>query len=226
VEERARFVEENREQETRRRVAEERLRIARDVHDSVAHALAGIALRAGVGARLGARDPRQAQEALEGIRRASTDALKELRVTLDLMRTRGEEQPRELAPRLADLDGLVNEAVQNGMEVRVENRGDPRPLPAAIEVAAYRIVQESLTNVARHSGSSTATVTFAYDKDGFEVEVADNGRGLGGAANDGIGHGIQGMKERATALGGRLEAGPRAGGGFRVWTKLPTNAVR
>jgi signal transduction histidine kinase len=226
VEERARFVEENREQETRRRVAEERLRIARDVHDSVAHSLAGIALRAGVGARLGARDPQQSQEALHGIRRASTDALKELRVTLDLMRSGDEGEPREPAPRLADLDRLVSDAAGNGMQVRVEHRGDPRPLPAAIEVAAYRIVQESLTNVARHSGSSTATVTLVYDTDHFEVEVSDNGPGVGGARKDGIGHGIQGMEERAAAVGGRLEAGPRAQGGFRVWTRLPTGTAR
>ncbi len=221
VEERARYLDESREQETRRRIAEERLRIAQDVHDSVAHALAGIALRAGVGVRLGARDPQQAREALEGIRRASRDALRELRVTLDLMRAGDAEGLREPAPGLADLDGLVSDAADNGMEVRVEVRGRPHPLPAAIELAAYRIVQESLTNVARHAGAPAATVTLAYVAAGLEVEVVDEGQGVS-TLGDQAGHGIAGMRERAAAVGGRLEAGARPTGGFRVWTKLPT----
>jgi signal transduction histidine kinase len=221
LEERARYVEESREQETRRRVAEERLRIARDVHDAVAHSLAGIALQAGVGGRLAARDPQQAQEALEGIRRASKDALRELRVTLDLMRSGDEVGLRDPAPGLADLDRLVSDAADNGMEVRMEVRGSPHPLPAAIELAAYRIVQESLTNVARHAGSPVATVTLAYDADGLEVEVIDDGQGVS-TIKDQTGHGIAGMRERAAAVGGRLEAGPRPRGGFRVWTTLPT----
>jgi len=220
VEERARYLEESREREARRRIAEERLRIAQDVHDAVAHSLAGIAVRAGVGVRLRARHPQQAREALEGIRRASKDALRELRVTLDLMRAGDAEGLREPAPGPADLDRVVSDAADNGMEVRVEVHGHPHPLPAAIELAAYRIVQESLTNVARHAGLPAATVTLAYVAAGLEVEVVDEGQGVS-PMGDQAGYGITGMRECAAAVGGRLETGARPQGGFRVWTKLP-----
>src|SRR5215211_6140182 len=223
LEERARYLEESREQEARRRVAEERLRIARDVHDVAAHALASIALQAGVGTRLGAREPQQAQDALARIRGASTDALGELRGVLDLLRADDAAEPRDPTPALADLDRLVSDAAGNGMDVRVEVRGDRHPLPAVIEVAAYRIVQESLTNVVRHAGSPTATVTLTYVDTGFEVEVLDEGRGVAGVGEP-AGHGITGMKERAAAVGGRLEAGPGPQGGFRVWARLPVGA--
>jgi signal transduction histidine kinase len=223
LEERARYLEESREQETRRRVAEERLRTARDVHDVVAHALASIALQAGVGVRLAARDPQQAEDALARIRRASTDALGELRGLLDLLRTDDAAELRDPTPALADLDRLVSDAAGNGMDVRVEVRGDRHPLPAVIEVAAYRIVQESLTNVVRHARSPTATVTLTYVDTGFEVEVLDEGCGVAGA-DEPDGHGITGMKERAAAVGGRLEAGPGPQGGFRVWAQLPVGA--
>ena len=223
LEERARYLEESREQEARRRVAEERLRIARDVHDVAAHSLASIALQAGVGTRLGAREPQEAQDALARIRGASTDALGELRGVLDLLRADDAAEPREPTPALADLDRLVSDAAGNGMDVRVEVRGDRHPLPAVIEVAAYRIVQESLTNVVRHAGSPTATVTLTYVDTGFEVEVLDEGRGVAGV-DEPAGHGITGMKERAAAVGGRLEAGPGPQGGFRVWARLPVGA--
>ena len=223
LEERARYLEESREQEAHRRVAEERLRIARDVHDVAAHALASIALQAGVGTRLGAREPQQAQDALSRIRRASTAALGELRGVLDLLRADDAAEPRDPTPALADLDRLVSDAAGNGMDVRLEVRGDRHPLPAVIEVAAYRIVQESLTNVVRHAGTPTATVTLTYVDTGFEVEVVDEGRGVGGA-DEPAGHGITGMTERAAAVGGRLEAGPGPQGGFRVWARLPVGA--
>jgi signal transduction histidine kinase len=223
LEERARYLEESREQEARRRVAEERLRIARDVHDVVAHALASIALQAGVGSRVGAREPRQAQHALARIRRASMDALDELRRVLDLMRAENEDGPRDPPPKLADLGGLVTSASGDGTEVRLQVRGDPHPLPAVLELAAYRIVQESLTNVVRHAGSPTATVTLSYLDSGFELEVLDEGRGVASGAEP-AGHGITGMKERAAAVGGRLEAGRGPQGGFRVWARLPVGA--
>jgi signal transduction histidine kinase len=223
LEERARYLEESREQEARRRVAEERLRIARDVHDVAAHALASIALHAGVGARVGVREPQQAQDALARIRRASRDALGELRGVLALVRADDAAELREPTPVLADLDRLVSDAAGNGMDVRVQVRGDRHPLPAVIEVAAYRIVQESLTNVVRHAGSPSATVTLTYVDAGFEVEVVDEGRGVAGVDAPG-GHGITGMKERAAAVGGRLEAGARPQGGFRVWARLPVGA--
>jgi signal transduction histidine kinase len=223
LEERARYLEESREQEARRRVAEERLRIARDVHDVAAHALASIALQAGVGTRLGAREPQEAQDALARIRSASTDALDELRRVLDLMRGENGAELRDPPPTLADLDGLVSNASDNGTEVRLQVRGEPRSLPAVLELAAYRIVQESLTNVVRHAGSPTATVTVTYDGTGLELEIRDRGRGVP-VAGEPAGHGITGMKERAAAVGGKLEAGPAPQGGFRVWARLPVSA--
>jgi len=174
---------------------------------------------------LGARDPEQARDALEGIRRASKDALTELRITLDLMRGMGGTGPREPARGLTDLDRLVSDAADNGMDVRVEVRGHPHPLPAAVELAAYRIVQESLTNVARHAGSPAATVTLGFVADAFEIEIVDKGRSVS-FREEQSGHGIAGMKERAAAVGGRFEAGARPQGGFRVWTKLPAGNAR
>jgi signal transduction histidine kinase len=224
LEERARYLEQSREQEARRRVVEERLRIARDVHDVAAHALSSIALQAGVGTRVGARAPQQAHDALARIRRASTDALDELRRVLDLMRTEDVAGTRESPPTLTELDDLLSSASGNGMEVRLQVRGDPHPLPAVLESAAYRIVQESLTNVVRHAGSPTATVTLAYLDAALELEVVDEGRGAP-AADERAGHGIRGMQERAAAVGGRLEAGPGPQGGFRVWARLPMGAA-
>jgi signal transduction histidine kinase len=223
LEERARYLEERREQEAARRVAEERLRIARDVHDVVAHSLASIALQAGVGDRLAARDPREAQDALARIRRASTGALGELRVVLDLLRGEDAAVPRDRTPALADLHRLVSDAGGNGVEVQVAVRGRPRPLPAVIELAAYRILQESLTNVVRHAASATATVTLTYVDSRLELEVLDEGRGAA-SADQPAGHGIRGMRERAAAVGGQLDAAPGPQGGFRVWAQLPAGA--
>jgi signal transduction histidine kinase len=226
LEERAQYLEETREEEARRRAAEERLRVAQDVHDVVAHALAGIALQAGVGDRLAEQDPSQARDALVGIRQASRDALAELRTTLDL--TRGGEADEGAArapvPGVARLERLGADAAAAGVEVRVEEHGDRHALPSAIDITAYRIVQESLTNVARHAESRLATVTLTYLEGGLEIEVIDAGCGNAGTQGAG-GLGIRGMRERAAAVGGRLEAGPRLGGGFRVWAHLPTAIV-
>jgi len=223
LDERARYLDQSREQEARRLVTEERLRIARDVHDVVAHALASIALQAGVGNRLAARDPREARDALARIRRASTDALGELRAVLDLLRSEDTAEPLDRTPALANLDRLVSDAGGNGLEVRVDVRGRRRPLPAVVELAAYRILQESLTNVIRHAASTTATVTLTYVDSRLELEVLDQGGGSTSTDVQG-GHGIRGMRERAAAVGGRLEAAPRPQGGFRVWAQLPSRA--
>jgi DNA-binding NarL/FixJ family response regulator len=158
-----------------------------------------------VGVRLAARDPQQAEDALARIRRASTDALGELRGVPDLLRAHDAAEPRDPTPALADLDRLVSDAAGNGMDVRVEVRGDRHPLPAVIEVAAYRIVQESLTNVVRHARSPTATVTLTYVDTAFEVEVLDQGHGVSGADKPG-GHGITGI---GTGRGGRGSARSR-----------------
>jgi signal transduction histidine kinase len=141
-----------------------------------------------------------------------------------LMRTEDAAGTREPPPTLADLDGLLSSASGDGTEVRLQIRGDPHPLPAVLESAAYRIVQESLTNVVRHAGSPTATVTLAYLDTALELEVVDEGRGVT-VADERAGHGIRGMTERAAAVGGRLEAGPGPQGGFRVWARLPMGAA-
>jgi signal transduction histidine kinase len=221
LEDRARYLEETREQEARRGAAEERLRVAREVHDVVAHTLSGIALQAGVGAKLAEGDP--ARESLIAIRRDSKEGLRELRAALDLLRGGEDSTLCHPCPALADLGQLLQDMNATGLEPRLVTRGTPQLLPAAVEAAAYRIVQESLTNVVRHAGSPGAVVCVTYGEERLEVEVLDDGDGSVPAAPDG--YGIAGMRERALASGGRFEAGRRPQGGFRVWADFPTGAA-
>jgi len=220
LEERARYLEETRDEEARRRVADERLRIARDLHDVIAHSIASINVQAGSAIHVMDRRPEQARESLLAIREASGEALAELRSTIGLMR--GSEDggaPRTPTPSLARLDPLVETAARAGLPVALGVRGEARPLPSAVDVAGYRIVQESLTNVVRHAHAHEASVTIDYGPAAVEIEVVDDGRnGAGGGAP---GHGIAGMRERAQAVGGQVDAGPRFSGGFRVWARLP-----
>jgi signal transduction histidine kinase len=211
-----------REREAERRVAEERLRIARDLHDVLAHTIAVITVQAGVAADgLGPADP--SRPALEAIRSASKEALAELRATVGLLRT-GENGagPPPPAPGLAQLGTLVEAARGTGLRVESTVEGTPRPLPVSVELTAYRIIQESLTNVVRHAEASTATVTVRYGGDGITVEVRDDGHGPNGG---GEGFGLVGMAERAAAVGGRLTAAPAGGRGFHVSAWLPEAAV-
>ena len=212
-----------REEEARRRASEERLRIARDLHDVLAHNISLINVQAGVALHLMDEQPEQARSALTAIKHASKEALGELRSVLGVLRQADEEPPRAPTPGLADLDDLVRRTEAAGLAVRLHVDGTPRPLPAGVDLAAYRIVQEALTNVARHAGPATATVTVGYGDDELTVGVHDDGRGGSAThgATSGGGNGIPGMRERAAALGGRLEAGPRPGGGFRVQARLP-----
>ena len=227
LEERARSLEESREEEARRRVAEERLRIARELHDALAHSIATITLQSGVAAHVLDRRPEEAAAALDAIRRTSREAMQELRVTLGVLRSAGDEDdaaaPRAPTPGLDRVEALADRAAQAGLPVTVRRVGAAGgPLPTAVDVAAYRIVQESITNVMRHAGPAAATVTVTTGPEAVEVEVVDDGRGA--AANGavtGAGHGIAGMRERVSIVGGSLDAGPRAGGGFRVWARLP-----
>jgi signal transduction histidine kinase len=223
LEERARYLEETREEEARRRVADERLRIARDLHDVIAHGIASINVQAGSAIHVMDRKPEQAREALLAIKAASSEALAELRSTIGPLRADEDDAPRAPTPSLARLDPLLETAARAGVSVDVGVRGDPHPLPAAVDVAAYRIVQESLTNVVRHAHAHEATVRLDYRAAVVEVEVTDDGRG-GNGASGAPGHGIAGMRERAESVGGRVEAGPRFAGGFRVWARLPINS--
>jgi signal transduction histidine kinase len=221
---RAERAERTREEEARRRVDEERLRIARELHDVVSHTIGVISVQAGVAAHLLERRPDKAAESLAAIRQASDEALGELHAMLGVLRERDGDggTPLAPAPGLAELDALVAQAAGAGVEVQVSLEGAPRPLPAAVDLACYRVVQESLTNVVRHAGASRAEITVRHDDGRVVVEVTDDGRGPNGSGNGKSGgQGIVGMRERARSLGGTLEAGPRPGGGFRVQAVLP-----
>jgi signal transduction histidine kinase len=210
----------------RRRVDEERLRLAREVHDVVAHSIAVINFQAGVAVHVLDRRPEQALAALLAIKQASKEALVELRATLGVLRQLGEPGgSRAPLPGLAQLDVLVARAAEAGRQVEVTVEGERVELPLAVDLAAYRIVQEALTNVARHAGPAGATVRVVFGAGEVVVEVTDNGRGVtAGSPTDGGGHGITGMRERAVALGGELQAGPRPEGGFGVRARLPLRA--
>ncbi|WP_455355477.1 sensor histidine kinase [Streptomyces sp. SYSU K217416] len=228
IRERAERAERTREEEARRRVAEERLRIARDLHDVVAHHIALVNVQAGVAAHVMDKRPDQAKEALAHVREASRSALNELRATVGLLRQSGDpEAPTEPAPGLAVLDALVDTFRHAGLPVEVAISEDG-PLPAAVDLAAYRVIQEALTNVRKHAGpAAKAEVSVVRVGSCVEVTVLDDGTGsepADGHPENGGGHGLMGMRERATALGGRCSAGPRYGGGFRVQAILPVGA--
>jgi signal transduction histidine kinase len=208
------------EQETLRRVAEERLRIAREVHDVVGHGLATITLRAGVADRVADRDPAEVTAALRAIRQISRESLAELSALLGVLRAEGEAE-RSPTPDLEALPRLVDGLRDAGMDVELDVAGDGgAPIPDVVAAAGYRIVQEALTNVARHAGPhARARVRLSRHDGVVEVEVRDDGRGAPDAIRPG--GGMTGMRERAAALGGRFDAGAAPGGGFRVWASLP-----
>jgi signal transduction histidine kinase len=213
-----------REEERRRRADEERLAIARDLHDVLAHSISLINVQAGVALHLIDEQPEQARTALAAIKEASGEALREVRSALGTLRGAGESAPRAPAPSLTRLGELVSGAEGVGLRVAVEVTGRERPLPVEVDQAAFRIVQEALTNVRRHAEAAAATVRLDYGEEELEVGVDDDGRGpAGGSAGDGSG--IEGMRERARALGGRFEAGARPEGGFRVRAHLPIGAA-
>jgi signal transduction histidine kinase len=215
----------DREEEARRLVYEERLRIARDIHDVVGHGLAVINMQAGVALHVVERRPEQARLALEAVKQTSKDALEELRATLAVFRRPDPAESRRPAPGLHQVDTVVAAMAEAGLSVDVVVGGRRVDLPAAVDLAAYRIVQESLTNVARHAGPTRATVRVTYEPRHVALEIADDGRARADARvnGSGRGNGIAGMRERAAAVGGTLEAGPRHEGGFRVLARLPTS---
>jgi signal transduction histidine kinase len=211
-----------RRDEARRQADAERLRVAQEVHDVVGHGLAAIAMQADIALHLLSRQPSAATPAtaaLEAISRTSRESLDELRATLGAVRRGDDVDDRSPAPGLARLPDLVDRTRAVGVPVSVDVDGPLTELPTAVDLAAYRIVQESLTNVLRHAGSATAAVRVAVAPDAVTVEVSDTGRAA--PASDGGGHGIAGMRERVAALGGSLTAGPRPEGGFAVTATLP-----
>jgi signal transduction histidine kinase len=208
-------------EQARRAVDAERLRIARELHDVVAHTMATINVQAGVAAHVIHQQPDHAAQALEAIKQASKEGLRELRGILNVLRQADEQDERSPAPRLAQLDELVENATRAGLPTSVTVYGQARTLAPTVDLTAYRIVQESLTNALRYAGPTTATVTLSYAVDELQIEVLDHGRGPGDGTPQGAGHGIAGMRERAEAVGGTLIAGPRSEGGFRVQARLP-----
>ncbi|MEV5437521.1 sensor histidine kinase [Streptomyces sp. NPDC052682] len=201
----------------RRRADEERLRIARELHDVLAHSISVINVQAGVGLALLDSDPEQARTALTTIKAKSKEALGEVRQVLDTLRAPG-DAPRAPAPGLDRLPELVEQAASAGLTVEV--RGQPPRLAPGTDLAAFRIVQEALTNVVRHSGSRHARVHLDHDDRALRLRIDDDGPATGADAG-GSGNGLAGMRERAAALGGTVEAGPRPDGGFRVLATLP-----
>lgn len=223
VEQRAAEAERTREDEARRRVDDERLRIARELHDITAHSLSIVAVLSGVALHVLDADPEAARTALTAIRETSRDSLQELRGMLGVLRSTGDAAagaPLAPTPGLARLDELVRPLRDAGLQVEIVGLPLPGPLPAIVDASAYRIVQEALTNVLRHAGSASVTVELCLSEDALSVQVTDDGSGSAVRA-EAEGHGIAGMRERALALGGTFAAGPRPGGGWGVGAVLP-----
>ncbi|MFF0116608.1 sensor histidine kinase [Streptomyces prasinus] len=222
VEERAEYAERTREQEARQRVAAERIRIARELHDVVAHHIALINAQAGVAVHLVQRRPEQLVTALEGIRDASRSALEELRVTVGLLRQSDDPQaPRDPMPGLAQVPELLASFERVGLAVRHLRHGMAQPLAPAVDLAAYRIVQEALTNVRKHAGVDHARLCLCYRPRWLTITVEDDGRAGARESHSGSGHGLIGMRERAASVGGKLQAAVRPEGGFTVTADLP-----
>jgi signal transduction histidine kinase len=220
VEARARHAEVSREAEARRRVTEERLRIARDLHDVLGHHIALISVQAGVAGHVLTSQPAVAGEALDHVQQASRAALDDLRDTIGLLRAPDEPAaPVEPTHALDRLPELITSFTRSGLRVAHTVSGAERPVPRALGTTAYRVIQESLTNVRKHSGCAAARVELGYTPRALRILVEDNGSAV--SHKDGGGHGIAGMRERVAAVGGRLRAGPRPGGGFRVTAVLP-----
>jgi signal transduction histidine kinase len=217
-------IQQRAEDEARRRVDDERLRIARELHDIVAHTMATINVQAGVAEHVLGSNPAAAGDALHAIKVASKDGLRELRAILNVLRQADEGDPAQPVPGLAQLDALIAGACKAGLPTKLTRSGLPRELPAAVDLAAYRIVQESLTNVIKHAGPASATVGLCYDDAAIRIEIADNGRGVAPRpVGDGTGHGLIGMRERAASVGGTLQAGPGRGRGYLVTALLPAD---
>jgi signal transduction histidine kinase len=224
----------DREREADRRVTQERLRIAREFHDVVAHTMAAVNVQMAVAVAAFSRRPEAARAALVQARASSREAMQELRATVALLRDATPGESTDPAPRLGQLDDLVTRAGSTGVSVSLYRDTGERELPAVVELAAYRIVQEALTNVIRHANARAAAVSVTCDADTVVVEVIDDGKGAaiqlgaataGQAVAAGSGYGLAGMAERAAAIGGQVQWGPVPGGGFRVHAVLPVGGV-
>jgi signal transduction histidine kinase len=220
LEERAALLERERDEEAKRAVADERLRIAQELHDVVAHSMGVIAVQAGVGVHVIDDDPAEAKRSLAAIASTSRSTLTEMRRLLGVLRD-NDGAAHAPAPGLADLPRLVDDLAAAGLPVEVVRNGEAaEEVPTGVDLTAYRIVQEGLTNVLKHAGPATAQVMVTYEPGALRLQISDNGRGVNGRATPG-GHGILGMRERVAVYGGDLETGPCPGGGYRVKAYLP-----
>jgi signal transduction histidine kinase len=213
-------LESQREQRARDAVTVERGRIARELHDIVGHAISLIAVQADAAAKLMRRDPQRALEPLQAIQTTSRGALGEMRQLVGLLRDNGAPPLLEPQPGVADLPRLVDDARRSGLAVTFDSSGEPRRLPATLDLAIYRIVQEGLTNVRKHARDARAFVSVRYELDRVDVEVRNSGTGDRATAARG-GHGLLGIRERVTLLGGSLHGGPEPDGGFALRVRLP-----
>jgi signal transduction histidine kinase len=221
AEERASLAERERESAARVAVAEERARIARELHDIVAHAVSVMVLQVGAVRHRLPEELAADRDALRDVEAAGRAALGEMRRLLGAMRDEGREPELAPQPGLDGLDGLLERVRRAGLAVDLRVEGDAVPLPAALDLSAYRIVQEGLTNALKHAGAEHAHVTLCYEPAGLRLEVRDDGAGVAAAAGDGPGHGLVGVRERVKIYGGEVSAGPAPGGGFLLSARLP-----
>ena len=208
--------------EARQAGSEERLRIARELHDVVAHSMSLIAVQAGVANYIVGTHPEEAGRALSSIEETSRSALREMRALLGVLRDEetGDADPGLIpAPGLADLETLADRTAEAGVRVDLDIRGTRPPLPAGLDLAAYRVIQEAVTNVVKHASTDRCRVAVGYAEQALDLEITDHG--IGGEPGPGTGHGLTGMRERVGMYGGEFSAAPRTGGGFRVTARFP-----
>jgi signal transduction histidine kinase len=223
AQERALRAEREREENARRAVFAERVRIARELHDVVAHHVSMMGVQAGAARMVIDRDQAKAKDALTAIEASSRQAVDELHRLLGFLRQAGDADDLAPSPGVSQLPGLVAGMSDSELAVAVSVEGEERPLPPTVDVSAFRIVQEALTNTLKHAQASRADVRLCYRPGELEVEIVDDGLGADGASAGGSGLGLIGMRERAALHGGRLRAGPEPGGGFAVRVNLPTS---
>jgi signal transduction histidine kinase len=221
--ERATVLELDRAEHARLAIAEERARIARDLHDVVAHSVSVMVVQAGAERLALGEDRPQTREALAAIERTGRHAMVEMRRLVGMLRAGDEQIALAPLPSLAHLEALAAHVTKAGLPVQLEVTGERRELPPGIDISGYRIVQEALTNALKHAGPARATVRLRYERDGLDIEVTDDGRG--GTSAGTSGHGLTGMRERVAVYGGELEAASVNGSGFRVHARLPTGGA-
>jgi signal transduction histidine kinase len=219
LEVRAEKAEREREQRAKEAAREERARIARELHDVIAHSVSVMVVQAGAAEEVLRQAPERALEPIRAVQETGRQALAEMARLLGMLRRDGEELGLAPQPGLDELETLVEQTRRAGLPVELRIEGAPRPVPLGADLSAYRIIQEALTNTRKHAGEASAAVTVRYGPEALELEIVDDGSGSGNG--DGGGHGLVGMHERVALFGGELQAGPQPSGGFRVHARLP-----